>query len=536
MCALSLVLASGLLSTPAALPQEPSGLLPTDAAVIVRLESLDAAHAAISRLAGIFGSAESVPPKEMFLTAALQLPIDTAQIDPARPIYMATDIVMGPPMPAFLLPARDVDGLTSSIAATGKTPVVRGDWLGFSMQPKYEPADANPRADAMLPGVLSASIDLVEVIEMFGGLIEMGLAQAEAQIGQQTEAAAPGGLDMQALMALYFEGFRTFMDCAEGLDLALHEDGEELALHGVFTALEDSELDGWSSAGALPETLPAAFDDGAQIAFVMVADWSDLMARLQPVVEAMLEAYPEEARAGFHTYWVAINEAYALLGDVAVGAGGFGEQGMHFAFHSTAKDGAAFVEKLSSAFASASALANPMGVTLGAPQTIEVGGTKAQQWPIEIDYGQLAQVAGQAGGPEAAAGIEPVLARIYGEHPTLTVGEKSGHVCVAFGGGPAELERAFARLTAGPVPAAPFLAGLRGAPASLRPLLAYHVDFGAVLEALRPLMAAQGVPDEIPAVDLDLTTWFGIEGRRWHMGLGADVDQLAAMAATMKQH
>lgn len=535
MSALFLVLASGFLGTPAALPEDPSGLLPIDAAVIVRLESLDAAYASISRIAGLFGAAESVPPKEAFLSTAFSLPIDSAQVDPARPIYMATDVVMGPPMPTFLLPARDVAGLSSSIAATGKTPVVRGDWLGFSMQPKYEPADENPRADAMLPGVLSATIDLEEVFEMFGGLIEMGLAQVEAQMAQQAEATS-AGIDMQALMDFYIEGFRTFMDCAEGLDLALHEDGKELALHGVYTAFEDSELDGWGSPGALPQNLPAGIDDGAQFAFLMVADWTDLLARAQPVVEAMLKVYPDEAKAGFHTYWTALGEAYGQLGDTVVGSGGFGEQGVHFAFFGTAKESGAFVEKLSSAFASAAAFAAPMGVTIGAPQALEIGGTKAQQWPLQIDYAHLAEIAEQTGSQEAGAELEPLLESIYGEHPTLTVGERSGRVCVAFGGGPAELEQAFARLAAGPAPAAPFLSGLHGLPANLRPLLAYRMDFGSLLEAMKPMLAAQGMPEELPPVDLDLTTWFGIEGRRWHAGFAADEAQIAAMAAVMKEH
>ena len=533
MSALSLVLATGFVGTPAALPQEPSGLLPIDAAVIVRLESLDAAHASISRLAQLFGAAESVPPKEEFLSTAFSLPIDAAAIDPARPIYMATDVVMGPPIPTFLLPAKDVDGLSSSIAATGKTPVVRGDWIGFSMQPTYEPADANPRADAMLPGVLSASIDLEELIEMFGGLIEMGLASAEAQLAAQT-AATTGGLDMQALMDVYFEGFRIFMDSAESLDLALFEDGQQLALHGVFTALEDSDLEGWGSAGALPKDLPAAIDPEAQFAFLMVADWKDLMGRAQPLAEAFLQAYPAEARAGFDVYWAALNEAYALLGDTAVGSGGFGETGMHFAFYAKAEESAAFVEKLVGAFTAASSMAAPMGVSFGAPQEVEVGGLKARQLPLEIDYQVLTQL-WQAGGAEVNAELEGVFKRLYGEHPTITIAEHSKRVCISLGGAPADLEGDFARLAAGPVPAAPFLAGLRGLPAAARPLIAYRLNIGSLMGVCQPMLSAQGVPSEFPAVDLDVTTWFGIEGRRWHGGFGADMDQLADLVEAMKE-
>lgn len=107
MCALPFVLAAGFVTSPAALAQDPSGLLPTDAAVIVRLESLDAAYASISRLAELFGATAELPAKEAFLSEGLSLPIDAAHVDPARPIYMATDVVLGPPMPAFLLPARD---------------------------------------------------------------------------------------------------------------------------------------------------------------------------------------------------------------------------------------------------------------------------------------------------------------------------------------------------------------------------------------------------------------------------------------------
>jgi hypothetical protein len=338
---------------------------------------------------------------------------------------------------------------------------------------------------------------------------------------------------MQALMDVYFEGFRVFMDSAESLDLALHEDGQELALHSVFTVLEGSDLEDWGSAGALPKELPAAIDPQAQFAFLMVADWKDLMGRAQPLAEAFLQAYPAEARAGFDIYWTALNEAYALLGDTAVGSGGFGETGMHFAFYAKAEESAAFVEKLAGAFTAASSMAVPMGVSLGAPQEVEVGGLKARQWPLAIDYEVMTQLAGQAGGAEASAEIGGFLGRLYGEHPTITVAEHSKRVCISFGGAPADLELDFKRLAAGPVPAAPFLAGLRGLPAAPRPLIAYRLNFGELHDALQPMLAAQGVPSEFPDVDLDLTVWFGIEGRRWHGGLGTDMDQLADLAEAL---
>jgi hypothetical protein len=363
------------------------------------------------------------------------------------------------------------------------------------------------------------------------------LEGAEQQVTAQASAASNAPTDMQAAMSLYFDGFRAFLDSAESLDLALLEDAEELALHAVYTAFEDSDLDGWGGTGALPEKLPGALDAEAQFAVVMVADWADLTKRVQPLVETMFAIYPAELMPGFEAYWASLSEAYALLGDTMVFSGDFGEQGMHFSATLEAEQSKAFVEKLLSTITSASALMTPLGVTLGAPQEVEVGGLKAQQWPATLDYHALAQMTCQPADPEVAAKVEEFLRRMYGEHLTATIAEQAGRVCVSVGGSPAELEQDFARFAAGPVPAAPFLAGLHGLPAAPHPLLAYRMDFGKLMAAVAPLIEAQGAPPSpFPAdVPFELTTWFGIEGRRWHAGLGARQDELAGMVKAFEE-
>ena len=76
---------------------------------------------------------------------------------------------------------------------------------------------------------------------------------------------------------------------------------------------------------------------------------------------------------------------------------------------------------------------------------------------------------------------------------------------------------------------------MRGLPATARPLIAYRVDFGSLLGSLRPMLAARGVPSDFPDVELDVTTWLGIEGRRWHGGLGTDMDELADMVEALNE-
>jgi hypothetical protein len=385
----------------------------------------------------------------------------------------------------------------------------------------------------MLPGAFSVSIDLEELYETWGGMIEMGLQSIEQQAAAGAAVTAGAGMDVQAAMGVYFDGIRAFLDSAEGLDLALLEDGEDVALHWVYTAFEDSDLDGWGGTGGLPEKLPAAIDPEAQFALLMVADWSELTQRFKPLGDAMFASLPE-AKAGFDAYWTSIREAYALLGDTIVASGGFGEQGMHFAFCAEAEQGQAFVDKFTAALTSASSLSTPMGVTVGAPQAVEVGGLKAQQWPLTIDYEQLAQFAGPTLAPDEAAKVH-LLRTIYGENPKLTIAAQGGRVFASFGGGPPDLERDVARFAAGPVPAASFLARLHGLPSAPRPLLAYSIDVSRLMAALQPLLAAQGTPMEYPDAPLALTAWLGIEGRRWHGGLGARLDEVAGMVEAAKQ-
>jgi hypothetical protein len=62
----------------------------------------------------------------------------------------------------------------------------------------------------------------------------------------------------------------------------------------------------------------------------------------------------------------------------------------------------------------------------------------------------------------------------------------------------------------------------------------YRMDTGKLLSSMEPLLAAQGSPLDYPDVPFSVTAWFGIEGRRWHGGLSADLDQIAGLVQTFE--
>ena len=83
----------------------------------------------------------------------------------------------------------------------------------------------------------------------------------------------------------------------------------------------------------------------------------------------------------------------------------------------------------------------------------------------------------------------------------------------------------------------PLLSKLRGLPPTVHPLLIYDMDFGAMMQTMRPMMEASGgaFPFPFPEVPLRVNTWMGINGRDWLGGLTMKPAQLRTFIEATKE-
>lgn len=517
--------------------QDHSGLMPVDTPAVLRIESVDAAHAALTKLNEL-GSLDELPSKSDMLTMLLSMfDADLSQVDPSRPIYLGTQITMGPSMPTVVLPALDAAALSASVQGEA-TAVVRGDWVALSLQPGYAPDDVNPLVASMEPGVASVHLDLEALFEMFGGFIEMGLTQME---GAMLEELPPpdemGGMDPAVMMEVYLDGFRTFMDAAESLDLGLHVEGDELAFHVVYTALEDSELANLLPPRPMPTTLPVTIDPEAPITFLMTGDWAGMIEVFDPWIQAIMEMYPAEMSGGLEAYMEGLTKAYALMGETAVGQGSFGADGMEFSFFADSPEPARFVELTNAALDGSATAFQGFGITFGGASVQEHDGISASVRALDLDFEKMTAT---FGGGYGAAAPEPeqmraMLEAIYGKNPALAIAHHGNRVGLAMGDGEAALGPVVAGLKSEPMPAAPMLEGLRGLPTQAHPFVAYRFELNDLLQSMKPLMATLGEElPELPDQPMEIATWMALDGRRWMGGASLSGEDFKAFADAMK--
>ncbi|HVS17944.1 MAG TPA: hypothetical protein VMT18_05030, partial [Planctomycetota bacterium] len=228
-------------------PQDPAAdaarLVPPGSFLTLRVDSAEGLHRLAARLAGMAG--DDGPADAAAMLAEMDLPGDTAQIDAARPGYVALSLQGMGMLTTFVVPARDAAAFTASLAdETSLHTASAGAYVGVSQQAGYAAlADPNPLVAALRPGLAAARIDLKTLIQTFRPMIEMGMGQLErmrdqAALGMEQDAP----MDMAALLEVYVEGIWAFLDSADQLDLALEFDGSAGQQRAWLTTLPDSPM------------------------------------------------------------------------------------------------------------------------------------------------------------------------------------------------------------------------------------------------------------------------------------------------------
>ncbi|MCP5024291.1 MAG: hypothetical protein GY930_21295 [bacterium] len=530
---LTLALCSTLpIQEPAPQPEiDFSGLIPASAVIIVRLESTEALLKTAQSITRVFSPGSPELPANWPFTDLNG--IDVKGLDASRPFYICWTIDHNGFQSAGAFPANDSKKVVESLANEGFRTKVRDDWVGFSSAPTYATTGTNEKVKSLLPGVVSAHIDLAALVTNFGHFVEIGLASARDQMINAMEQT-PSPMDMEAVFDLYFDCLQQVVQSAESLDIALIDQGEQLTLHGSYRAKEGSALAGLMDPLPLPATLPVAIPSDAPISYVMVANMGALFTKFSPLFEDILEIYPEDLRDPLAEYMGMLPRMLKGFGNTTVGFGGFYSDGLKFDYFSEYQGDEEFAEVCKSMAAEANSYLAGMGSSIGEPSQVEIDGIQVTQMPITLDYDKLNAIfsTGLDQGPGSDQ-LMDWMKIMYGEKPVVSMAQLGDRIWLHIGDAKQPLQQGVALLKAGPAPTTQTFAALPGLPTSAHPFITYRMEMVSLMKALQPMLETSGLQFELPDTPLNMTTWMGINGRDFIGGFSIKPTEVKAFFDTV---
>jgi len=526
----------------AALVQAPSdpaaALVPADATVLVRFESLDR----LADLAAAFS--ELVPggvtPGANEFLPMLQYPGAAEAVDPAQPLYMAVSFSPDLPAPsqAWIVPLRS--GAAHGIDNTEGVLSLHqeGAYLAVHARPGLaRPAAPSPLVAALEPGIVSVHVDLARLVEMFRPLIDMGLRQGEMELASlPQDESLP--VDMEGMYEWFFDKAHETVASAEALDFALGRAGSLLELRGRYRVRADSpQVFGPVSTVPLA-SLAGHLDPAHPLQVVASGTWNDFLRPMADVTDLAIQMYPEPLKSDLEEM-LALQSGLddALLPGIAASAD-FSTEGVHVVYVLRAKD---TVRVLAGLEEMARTMDGGEGwLALGAAERLAVEGFEGRVMSVDLRFEAVEAMAttlANAEQPDAAevAEFEEMFDTLYGRNLRLALAARGEYVAIVLANNDSLIRNDLARLAKPALPAAKLLNLADQVPHGALGF-AYHLDFGRIMA--RMMGAMRGVFDApVPLVfeqDFSLDTWGGALEREYVGGTRMDIAELIAFVRTMQ--
>ena len=509
-------------------------LLPKDAVVVVRLESIDKLLALVNRF-GAAGGAPSFDAEQ--LVEDLGLPDFFKQIETNRPVWFAFAASSRSPAGAFtyVTPARDPQAFIADLELEGEglNALPSGAYVGLTNAREYALAsEPSPLASKMRPGLISVHANLGSLIETYREFIDTGIEAWEAQMDQMpVDEAAP---DMRPMFEAYTDLASDFIDSADELDLVLAETGTALELAASLSTLEGSTMAGWG-AGPVIEIppWPAQIDPNATLSMASAGNWALLMQRMKPLTDVSVAMYPESMR-GFMRECLASSEAiYALMGP-SFACFDLGEGGMRAGYVSVSEKPAELASLVTSLINKIPKGEEGFGITFSAPEQVSVDKVQAQRFHLSIDAEALTRASWDPDAVQpAAAELQESLSRLWGKDGldvTLATNPKS--VAVALGGDEQYVKSVL--VERGPATLPPDLQRALAAVKGSNTAAIYRFDLGRMMQQMSELMPSEAADFSLLSMgSLPMCTWGSIRGRVWSSGVSVEMESLLALVKAM---
>jgi hypothetical protein len=512
-------------------------LAPENTVVFVRAASLDGLLAA-SRQIGAAAAREGAAELSIEqLLATASVPGAPKQIDRTKPIAicMVLPAEEGAALESvYLVPAVSGKKYADSVVPAGGTGTARieGEYVLASASAGMEPAKESADLAVDLPdGDLVVRVDLARVCEHYRTTIDAGLGMVEAQM-QSLSAAVPGGVNMAPALELYVDFFRAILDSGESFDLAMRLNGSRLELAGALTAREGSSLASYASKEKTSARALARYlDPDAAFSAVLGADMAAMTKRLRPMVDAVMQMYPEPLRASFGKMMEHNEELAAEMGSGSALSLDIGAGGVRFASYMRPRDSAKLLEIYQSMMRSMP------GLAIDEMQEAEVEGMSVMRSRMRLDSEALAAAAAGAGEEATNPDLLAMLDSLYGEDGLAFTYATNGDVtALVLGGDENFLHRSVGRMSSSRKTSLNLTRPLEEVGGE-NPCFVVHYDVGRLMRGMQELLV-EVLPDAlpiVPSVETSVDAWGCVDGRVWRGAFSTDLGELAAAQRALSQ-
>jgi hypothetical protein len=412
-----------------ALPDDIRELIPSDAAAVVAIASMEEAEALMTAVEDqLEGGEHSATLSEVL---SREMPQLMEYLNTTQPFAVGVGLpnmmTMSPGL-TYILPLKDGAVVPDSLSEKWgfASHATSGNYIAFSSSLDYEkPTTINPLSDHLAAGVAAMSLDVQSVFEEFGGFLEMGMASIPVR-PEGTEPDGSGAMSLEEAAALQ-ELIRSSLAAITRLDLGVNQEGEDVSAYMGIGVVPGSGLDAGpqpdiEKAIALTSMLPSETDFVEVTAFDytrIMATFRDyyVMASTQQMVgmdseaRAKYRAWVEEYLDGMDL-WTNPLALSMRLADSQMAAHGVME----------VPDGRAAVEQLTANFAGLTE--QGLGYSLDPVANEKVGGVDFSVWEVNLDLDKIESMvadtrspaSGGAGRMEAeqlSSILRKVMSKIY---------------------------------------------------------------------------------------------------------------------------
>jgi hypothetical protein len=360
-------------------------------------------------------------------------------------------------------------------------------------------------------------------------MIEFGLTQME----QLASAQSPSpDVDMGPIIDWYIEGIEAFLASADILDLGLVSKGSQLDGTFLLTAHADSPMSACAGKGPTGVAeLAACLDTSDSMAFLGGLDLTGLMSSFEGLWEAAFGMYPEPMRDQLRAMMTSFEDIYPLMGDAFAGSGGFGSDGMRFAYYLESSDPQKLIETYTTAF---SALAGSKGLfELEQLPAERRGEIDVSRFSMRLTEEGIESLQAEAADEDAAAQIRGMMDAIYGKDGMrFSMAGKGKRVAFSMGGDDAFLDRVLGRLDASG-PAAEKIQPMVSRIADANPCMLFHMDLaefmGQMTKAMGPVMGKEDEMPDLSGLSAPMLMHAGVRGLEWNGGVSFDLARMAEL-------
>lgn len=523
----------------------PAALVPADASVYVEIESLDALDELDALLTRELG-------EDVAIRAALDellgevMAVD--QVDTARPVGMVVDIdevMEGRSGGAFVAPVGDpgtfIDSLHQPEGAAD--PVSAEGYVGVPMTSAYETASAtHDMVGGMPQGVIAARLDLDALLAKYRPMIDASMDQASAMFSDPALMQASAGMDISAMMNMYFDGFRAVLDSALRLDLSMGADGDQLDFEMALEVREGSSLDGFAEGSKSAVRDVAGYVDASQpFVFFAGMDMALMVEETKPFMDEVFKIYPASMQQAMAPLWDSMGDIYGQMGNGLAGSLDFQEGGMRAVYYMASEDPQAAIDYYLNMLSSE--MVSQFGMSVEEAGVVQIAGLDVRKMSLSIDYEKMVSIFVNDDddylAPDSDALIE-MTKEIYGPGGlNVSLASHEGVVGLIFGGDDEFVLRSMTSLAEGASALPPETERLISRIDEARAGFAMRMDFGQMMAMGSKMVEAMEGTDaaQMPGLSgepLNVEGFAAIEGRTWRGGFRMDVGEMGGLMSSLR--